>query len=75
MFSVGKPQRLSEIITENDIPFEVKMACDPYYPVKVGNSKYVASDFEQMLIKEKFYEPYFTMNCIDSPGNSHTSLS
>lgn len=64
---LGKPQRLSEIITENDIPFEVKMACDPYYPVKVGNSKYVASDFEQMLIKEKFYEPYFTMNCIDSP--------
>ncbi|XP_053382835.1 uncharacterized protein LOC123539940 [Mercenaria mercenaria] len=63
---VGLPQRLSELLQENDqLPLLVQMACDRQYPVRVGTNRHVAKDFGNIMIKEKYSEHFFMMNCVD----------
>ena len=63
---------LRDLLDENDrLPLLVQMACDPQYPIRVGNSRHLARDFGHIMIKEKYMEHFFLMNAIDGVRTSN----
>lgn len=63
---VGNPQSIRDILQEHgELPLQVQFACDPSHPIRVGMSRHAARDFGNFLIKEKYMEHFFIMNCID----------
>ncbi|XP_060569704.1 uncharacterized protein LOC132728110 isoform X1 [Ruditapes philippinarum] len=63
---LGNPQPLGELLEQNDrLPLLVQMACDPQYPIRVGNNRHMARDFGHIMIKEKYMEHFYMMNAID----------
>ncbi|KAL4218552.1 hypothetical protein ACF0H5_023286 [Mactra antiquata] len=62
----GPSKDLKVILDEVDtLPINLAICNNPGYTVKIGSSHANSKDFDYLLVKEKYEEPFFMMNCID----------